>query len=188
MMMRPAYYSASRLLSRSVRVPIFLSYSHPPLFVCISLSTSCSIYIPNQKKEYIGIWDMSVLTDRPEVWSVAVSQIFFSLSVTFGTMTAYGSHCPRGEPAFLNSTVIGCSNSMFSFLSGFAVFAALGHLSYITGIPVDDIPYAGFKLVFGTWPVVFGALQGGEHWVSVLARARGIEVIITVYGVHTAFS
>lgn len=118
--------------------------------------------------EYIGKWDMSILTDRPDVWSTAVSQIFFSLSITFGTMTAYGSHCPRGEPAVLNSCVIGFSNAMFSFISGFAVFASLGHLSYLSGVPVDEVPYAGFSLVFGTWPVVFGSFSGGEHWVRLL--------------------
>ena len=119
-------------------------------------------------KAYIGEWDMSVLKERPEVWSTAVSQIFFSLSVTFGTMTAYGSHCPRGEPAFANSVVIGFSNSMFSFISGFAVFAAMGHLAYIEETTVDEVAYAGFSLVFGTWPVVFGGLPGGEHWVRLL--------------------
>lgn len=31
-------------------------------------------------KEYIGRWDMAVLTEDPDVWSTAVSQIFFSLS------------------------------------------------------------------------------------------------------------
>lgn len=79
-------------------------------------------------------------------------------------MTAYGSHCPRGEPAVLNSCVIGFSNAMFSFISGFAVFAALGHLSHLSGVPVDEVPYAGFSLVFGTWPVVFGSFSGGDHW------------------------
>lgn len=33
-------------------------------------------------KEYIGIWDMSVLTERPDCWSTAVTQIFFSIGVT----------------------------------------------------------------------------------------------------------
>ena len=46
-------------------------------------------------------------------------------------MTSYGSHCPRGEPALLNSFVIGISNSMFSILSGFAVFGAMGHLAHL---------------------------------------------------------
>lgn len=32
-------------------------------------------------KEYIGRWDVSVLTESPDVWSTAVSQIFFSIGV-----------------------------------------------------------------------------------------------------------
>ena len=35
--------------------------------------------------------------------SPAVAQIFFSVGITFGIMTAYGSHCKHGEPVFLNS-------------------------------------------------------------------------------------
>jgi len=119
-------------------------------------------------KEYIGIWDMSVLKTQGEVWSVACSQIFFSLGLTFGILTAFGSHCPRTEPAVMNVTVISLANSMFSFIAGFAVFAALGHLAYIDGKAVTDLPYAGFGLVFGTWPVVFNTLPGGIHWVRLI--------------------
>ena len=118
--------------------------------------------------EYIGIWDMSVLTTQGEVWSVACSQIFFSLGLTFGILTAFGSHCPRTEPAVMNVTVISLANSLFSFIAGFAVFAALGHLAYLDGKAVTDLPYAGFGLVFGTWPVVFNTLPGGIHWVRLI--------------------
>jgi solute carrier family 6 GABA transporter-like protein 1 len=83
-------------------------------------------------------------------------------------MTAFGSYCPHHEPVVLNSFVISIANSMFSFISGFAVFAALGHLSFLSGTSVTDLPFAGFSLVFGTWPVVLGSLSGGEHWVRLL--------------------
>lgn len=119
-------------------------------------------------KEYIGIWDMSVLTERPDCWSTAVSQIFFSIGVTFGIMTAYGSYNERNEPAVLHSCIIAGANSLFSFISGFAVFASLGHLAHIQGVEVTDLNLGGFKLVFGTWPVVFGTLPGGIHWVRLL--------------------
>lgn len=119
-------------------------------------------------KQYIGIWDVSVLTERGEVWSVACSQIFFSIGVTFGILTAYGSHCKRDEPAVMNSFVVAICNSIFSFIAGFAVFAALGHLAYVEGVAVTDLPYSGFGLVFGTWPVVFNQLPGGIHWVRLL--------------------
>ena len=35
----------------------------------------------------VGQWDMSVLVEQPDCWSTAVSQIFFSIGVTFGIMT-----------------------------------------------------------------------------------------------------
>ena len=68
----------------------------------------------------------------------------------------------------MNSCVIAGANSFFSFISGFAVFAALGHLAYLEGVPVEDLEYGGFSLVFGTWPVVLGTLPGGIHWVRLL--------------------
>jgi solute carrier family 6 GABA transporter-like protein 1 len=119
-------------------------------------------------EQYIGIWDMSVLRTSPDVWSTAVSQIFFSIGVTFGIMTAFGSYNDKSEPVVKHSLVIAFSNSMFSFISGFAVFAAMGYLSYTTGTPVTELPFAGFSLVFGTWPVVMGTLPGGIHWVRLL--------------------
>jgi solute carrier family 6 GABA transporter-like protein 1 len=119
-------------------------------------------------KQYIGIWDLSVLTERGDVWSVACSQIFFSIGITFGILTAFGSHCERNEPAVWNSCVVAIANSIFSFIAGFAVFAALGHLAWKEGKEVTDLPYSGFGLVFGTWPVVLNELPGGIHWVRLL--------------------
>lgn len=119
-------------------------------------------------RQYIGIWDMSVLTDRPDCWSTAVSQIFFSIGVTFGIMTALGSYNDRGDPAVTHSFVIALANSAYSFVAGFAVFAALGHLAVLEGVDVTEISSGGFSLLFGTYPVVFGKLPGGIHWVRLL--------------------
>jgi uncharacterized membrane protein YqjE len=126
--------------------------------------------------------DWSVLVDRPEVWPKAVSQIFFSIGINFGMMTAYGSHCHRDEPAFLNSSVIAASNSLFSFIAGFAVFAALGHLAYLEDTPINDLGISGFGLIFGSWPVVLGTLPGGAHWVRLLF------FMLFCLGIDSAFS
>jgi len=117
---------------------------------------------------YIGEWDLSVLRTNTEVWSVACSQVFFSISLTFGLLTSFGSHCKRDEPVLLNSCVIVALNSMYSVISGFAVFCALGHLAQLSGVPISELPFGGFSLVFGTWPVVLGTLPGGIHWVRLL--------------------
>eukprot|EP00553_Chaetoceros_curvisetus_P003883 CAMPEP_0204617046 /NCGR_PEP_ID=MMETSP0717-20131115/4133_1 /ASSEMBLY_ACC=CAM_ASM_000666 /TAXON_ID=230516 /ORGANISM="Chaetoceros curvisetus" /LENGTH=560 /DNA_ID=CAMNT_0051630461 /DNA_START=486 /DNA_END=2165 /DNA_ORIENTATION=- len=118
---------------------------------------------------YIGEWDMSVLTEQPDVWSTAVSQIFFSLGTTFGVMTAFGSHCPEHSPATENSIIIALSNSFFSFIAGFAVFGSLGYLKYYEGADdMADVVTAGPALMFGAYPAVLSTLPGGLHWVRLL--------------------
>ncbi|WP_367142298.1 hypothetical protein, partial [Moorena sp. SIO1F2] len=42
-------------------------------------------------------------------------------------MTAFGSHCDRNAPAVENSFIIAVSNSTFSIISGFCLFAILGY-------------------------------------------------------------
>lgn len=133
--------------------------------------------------ECIGQWDLSVLSKQGDVWSTAVTQIFFSIGVTFGIMTAYGSYCKRTEePAFMNSCVIALSNSLFSFIAGFAVFAAIGHLSHLADVDVGSIKFTSFDLVFGTWPVVLATLPGGIHWVRLLFFN------LILLGIDSAFS
>jgi SNF family Na+-dependent transporter len=117
---------------------------------------------------YMGVWDMSVLTTSPDVWSKAVSQIFFSIGVTFGIMTAFGSHLERNAPAFANGCIVACCNSIFSILAGLAVFGSAGYLANQQGIPLEELSVGGLGLVFGTWPVVLATLPGGEHWVRLL--------------------
>uniref|UniRef100_A0A7S4AC14 Transporter n=3 Tax=Pseudo-nitzschia australis TaxID=44445 RepID=A0A7S4AC14_9STRA len=117
---------------------------------------------------YIGKWDTSVLKTDTEVWSVACSQVFFSIGLTFGLLTSFGSHCRRDEPVLFNACVIVTLNSMYSVISGFAIFCALGHLAQMASVSILDLPFQSYDLVFGTWPVVLGTLPGGIHWVRLL--------------------
>lgn len=68
--------------------------------------------------------DFEIARD-PAVWQGAMSQIFFSLSLGFGVMTAYGSYLPRDADHFNNGLVTACLNCSFEFLAGLAVFSLL---------------------------------------------------------------
>ena len=56
------------------------------------------------------------------------------------------------------------------------MFAALGHLAYLNDTSVLDIPFGGFSLVFGTWPVVLGEQpsSGDVLLFSVLCCLAGM--------------
>lgn len=73
----------------------YITMGLPILFLFIFLFRSVALEGASDGiEQYIGKWDVKILKEQPDVWSRAVSQIFFSLSTTMGTMPAYGSHCP----------------------------------------------------------------------------------------------
>jgi len=117
---------------------------------------------------YIRQWDMSVLTTKPDIWSTACTQVFFSIGVTFGTFTAFGSHCARDAPAFVNACIIACSDAIFAIIAGFFVYGFVGYVSVSTNTPIKDIPSGGMSLLFGVVPEALMTLNGGIHWLRLL--------------------
>lgn len=65
-----------------------------------------------------GILDVSV-------WKGAFSQMFFSLSLGLGTMTAYASYLPRDADQTNNSLLVSFMNCGFEYIAGVAIFSLL---------------------------------------------------------------
>lgn len=82
----------------------------------------------------------------------------------------------------MNSCVIAFSNSLFSFIAGFAVFAVLGHLALVEDTEIDNLGISGFTLVFGSWPVALSTIPGGQHWIRLLF------FMLFILGIDSAFS
>lgn len=59
------------------------------------------------------------------VWQGAFAQMFFSLSLGLGTMTAYASYLPRDADQVNNSFLVSFLNCGFEYLAGIAIFALL---------------------------------------------------------------
>jgi len=68
--------------------------------------------------------DFEIMKD-PAVWGGAVSQIFFSLTLGFGVMTAYASYLPRNADQVNNGIVTACLNCGFEYVAGLAIFSLL---------------------------------------------------------------
>jgi len=170
----------------------YFTMGFPILLLFIFLIRACSLEGAGDGiKAYIGMWDMKVLYERRDVWSRAVSQIFFSIGVTFGIFTAYGSGCPKDAPVVANSFIIALSNSFFSFVSGFAIYAVIGNLALNAEggpVAVADVTDAGPGLVFGTYPVALSQLAGGQHWVRLFFIFLFLLGIDSGFGLFEAFS
>ena len=62
---------------------------------------------------------------QPGVWKGAFAQIFFSLSLGLGTMTAYASYLPKDADQVNNSLLVSFMNCGFEFIAGVAIFSLL---------------------------------------------------------------
>ncbi|CAM9319341.1 unnamed protein product [Chrysoparadoxa australica] len=115
---------------------------------------------------YIGKWDWTALQD-PTIWAEATAQIFFSIGITFGIMTAYSSYKPREQDTVLDACIIAVSNSGVSVVAGFAVFSILGYLAQESGQDISDLEVGGISLAFVTYPVALSLLPLPNFWSAL---------------------
>ncbi|MFC1670770.1 sodium-dependent transporter, partial [Spirochaetota bacterium] len=126
--------------------------------------------------------DWSKLAD-PQVWLAAYGQIFFSLSVGFGTMVAYSSFMPRDTELPNSAAITSFANCAFSFMAGFAVFSVLGYFAFAANLPIEKVVKSGPGLAFVIYPAALAMLP---FWVKFFAFLFFITLLAV--GIDSAFS
>ena len=119
---------------------------------------------------------------KAKVWLAAYGQVFFSLSVGFGTMIAYSSFMPRNSEIPNSAAMTSFADCSFSFLAGFAVFSVLGYFAVITNTPVSEIG-GGPGLAFAVYPAALATLP---FWCQFFAFL--FFCCLLFLGVDSAFS
>jgi len=101
--------------------------------------------------------DWSALSD-PQLWLAAFSQVFFSLSLAFGIMVAYGSFNNPKQEITKSVIWIVVGNFLVSLMSGFVVFGTLGYMAHSTGTPISEVVDKAIGLCFVTYPKAISLL------------------------------
>ncbi|XP_020375551.2 sodium- and chloride-dependent neutral and basic amino acid transporter B(0+)-like [Rhincodon typus] len=107
--------------------------------------------------------DLSKLAEA-EVWKDAATQIFYSISVAFGAITALSSYNRFNNDCYKDAVIISFVNCGTSLFAGFATFAILGHMAYVQNKPVQEIVESGLGLVFIANPEALGLLPVSSLW------------------------
>lgn len=94
----------------------------------------------------------------------AYSQVFFSLSICFGVMFAYGSYNKTKKPVICDSVLIAVLDFLFSFISGFGVWGAIGYLQAKGNVTYTQSSSVG--MVFIAIPAA--AVEAGETGIVAL--------------------
>ncbi len=115
-----------------------------------------------------------------DVWQGAFSQIFFTLSLGFGIMTAYSSYLPRKSDQTNNAFMTSFLNCGFEYIAGVAIFTIL--FSSIL------IPKAStLSMMFFIIPSGISQMPGGDPMVTgfgllffILLLAAGLSSSISL--------
>lgn len=111
--------------------------------------------------------DWGALAD-PGLWLAAFSQVFFSLTLAFGVMVAYGSLKKPGTEITKGVIWVTAGNFLVSLMSGIVVFGTLGYMALEQGVPVTDVVAGGPSLVFVVFPEAINLLPALNAVIGVL--------------------
>lgn len=91
--------------------------------------------------------------NEPEIWSIALGQAFFSLSLGSGSLLTYGSYLRGKHSLIRSSSIIIGANTAVSIISGLLIFA----LVFSFGMS----PQGGIPLIFEVLPNIFSNIDFG---------------------------
>lgn len=129
--------------------------------------------------------DFNALLDV-KVWAAAYGQVFFSLSVLFSVMIAYGSFLPEDSDTTTDTMIIAFADAGISFLAGLVVFTTLGYMMHTSGVAIADMSISGLGLAFVTYPEAISQLPGG-HIIQAIFGLMFFLMLFTL-GIDSAFS
>lgn len=127
----------------------------PALFIIIIALILRGFMLDGAMKglEFYLVPDWSQLGDF-DLWSAALGQAFFSLSLGMGTMLTYGSYLDKKENLPNTSFQVAFIDTAVAFLAGLLVFPAVFSFGF------DNT--AGPGLTFIILPAVFNQMFGGQ--------------------------
>lgn len=106
---------------------------------------------------------------NPQVWNGAFSQIFFTLSLGFGIMTAYASYLPRNSDHTSNAIVVSMMNCSFEMIAGLAIFSLLFAFALTPQASTLGMMFFVVPKAIGGFPV--GAQLLGAGFFTLLMAA-----------------
>ena len=126
-------------------------------FICLGFMAVKGITMPGAMDgiKAFFIPDFSALSN-PELWTDAVGQVFYSMSVVMAIMIAYGSFLSDDSNIARDGFIIAFSDLFVSLLSGVVMFTTM----YGTGMQDMLAEKSGVSLAFLVYPTAIVNLSG----------------------------
>ncbi|XP_048460905.1 sodium- and chloride-dependent neutral and basic amino acid transporter B(0+)-like [Rhincodon typus] len=129
-------------------------------------SKGIAFYIGSQS-DFSKLAGTLTLFSNYQVWKDAATQIFFSISVGWGSLVALSSYNKFHNNCYRDTIVVCVVNCATSVFAGFVIFSILGHMAHVQDKPVSEVAQSGFGLVFIAYLEALAQLPWAPLW-SVL--------------------
>jgi NSS family neurotransmitter:Na+ symporter len=161
--------SISKVVAWTATIPFFI------LAVLIVRALTLDGALAGVRAFFVPQWH--ALAD-PQLWLAAFSQVFFTLSLAFGIMIAYGKLKERTTEITQSVVWIAAGNFIVSILSGIVVFGTLGYMAREQGVALSDVIASGPALAFVVFPQAINLLPAFSALVGVLFFAAFLALAV----------
>ncbi|XP_059843925.1 sodium- and chloride-dependent GABA transporter ine-like isoform X1 [Hypanus sabinus] len=102
-----------------------------------------------------------------QVWVNAAAQVFNSIGIGFGSMVSLASYNKFNNNILKDTVVVAVINSLTSIFAGLVIFSAIGYMSHLHKLPVENIATDGPGLVFVVYPEAFVTMPIAPMWATL---------------------
>ena len=98
------------------------------------------------------------------VWIKASNQVLYMISLGIGCNILFATSRKENENVFTSSFWVPIITVSCGTLCSIINFCFIGHLSYITNIPINNLPLKGTDLAFITYPAILNSIPYSNFW------------------------
>jgi len=102
-----------------------------------------------------------------QIWIDAASQSIFSAGLGIHAVILFASHKTRGESILSPSVGVPILNFLTSIFASITLFSFIGHESFKTGVPIQDMPIDGLELAFVAYPALLSTFPFPQFWSAL---------------------
>merc|ERR1712227_66264 len=165
-----AYFVLFAALAKGIQSSgkaVYVTSTFPYLVLTILLSVGLSKPGSGDGIKYFVTPKWEKLKDF-SVWKDAATQIFYSLSASWGGLITLASYNEFHNNILRDTMVVVLTNSATSIFAGFTIFSYLGFMAHTLNVNVEDVASQGPGLAFVAYPEALTQLEWGPPICAVL--------------------
>lgn len=97
-------------------------------------------------------------------WRAAATQLFFSLSTSWGCLIMFGSYNRFKNNCYYDAIFVSSLDTFTSIIAGIVIFSVLGNLALNLNVNVEDVAKPGIALAFVIYPEAISNMPLGHFW------------------------